>query len=155
MKKEYKKLLEEINKLNRSIRRIRVTLGDEYGIRGSEAQLLLCLSANPRGLSNSKIIELCDMDKAAVSRVVSKMVEGGYIELGTKNGSSRYKARAILTKEGSRIVKAIEGKYASILKKTFSILENKGDDLALNIDVVNEFIYIFKLQTDKVIAKLL
>lgn len=51
----------------------------KYGYKGAFAQYLVILSEHPEGLIASRICEICDKDKAAVSRIISEMQEKGLV----------------------------------------------------------------------------
>ena len=46
---------------------------EKYGLRGSYAQYLVAMIHYPDGITSSKLSEICDRDKAAISRIVSEM----------------------------------------------------------------------------------
>ncbi len=73
-----------------------------YGFKGSFAQYLLAIRRHEDGLTSSKLCEICDKDKAAISRFVAEMEEKGllYRELQRYN---RYRARLKLTEKGMEI----------------------------------------------------
>ena len=47
----------------------------KFGYKGAYAQYLVVLSEHPEGLIASRICEICDKDKAAVSRIIAEMQE--------------------------------------------------------------------------------
>lgn len=74
----------------------------KQGYRGSFAQYLVALSRRPEGRTATQLCEICDKDKAAVSRAVSDMEEKGLIVRESARGDSMYRARLLLTEEGRR-----------------------------------------------------
>ena len=91
-----------ISTIYRDVQRLGREVMIQYGYKGAFAQYLVVLCQNPEGLSASQLSELCDKDKAAVSRVVAEMQEKGLIhrECGE---CSVYKSKIKLTEEGQRI----------------------------------------------------
>ena len=74
---------------------------EKYGLRGSYVQYLLAMTHFPEGLTASKLSDICDKDKAAISRVIAEMEERGLvIRESDKNNS--YRAKLILTEEGQK-----------------------------------------------------
>ena len=73
----------------------------KYGYKGAFAQYLVALNRHPEGLTSAQLCELCDKDKAAVSRMVSKMEEKGLV-VREYNNDRVYKAPLKLTEEGRR-----------------------------------------------------
>ena len=74
----------------------------KFGYKGAYAQYLVVLSQHPDGLVASKIGELCDKDKAAVSRVLGEMQENGLV-MRENEGDRVYRGRIKLTDEGIRV----------------------------------------------------
>lgn len=88
-----------ISNIYRSIQKIEREEMDRYGLKGVYAQYLVALERFPQGLPASKLCEICDLDKAAVSRVVAEMVQRGLLERDTANASG-YRAKLCLTAAG-------------------------------------------------------
>lgn len=74
---------------------------EKLGYRGAFAQYLVALSRSETGLTAAQLCELCDKDKAAVSRVVGEMENLGLVIKDTT--SSRYRARILLTEQGKQV----------------------------------------------------
>ena len=77
----------------------------KYGLRGPHVQCLLALSRGEEGLTASQLCEVCDKDKAAISRAVSELEKAGLL---LREGTS-YRARLKLTGEGKRTAGRISG----------------------------------------------
>ncbi len=71
----------------------------KYGLKGSFAQYLLAIAHHEAGLTASQLCEICDKDKAAISRVVAEMEEKGLI-YREMTGPSHYRALLKLTEKG-------------------------------------------------------
>ncbi len=91
-----------ISGINRYIQKIERDEMVKYGYKGSFAQYLAILAHYPDGLTMAKICELCDRDKAAVSRVFAEMTEKGLVEKITDN-EKVYGGRFVLTEEGEKV----------------------------------------------------
>ncbi len=70
-----------------------------YGLKGSFAQYLLAIGHHPEGLTASALCEVCDKDKAAISRVIAEMEQKGLI-YRESTGVSHYRAKLKLTEKG-------------------------------------------------------
>ena len=93
-----------ISSIYHSIQRIERSEMIKYGFKGSFAQYLAALTRYPEGLTLPEICELCEKDKAAVSRALSDMEAQGLVCRITAEGrDSRYRARICLTEEGQKI----------------------------------------------------
>ena len=85
-----------ISAIYRDIQKIEKDEMDRLGYKGAFAQYLVLLWRHPDGLTAAEICELCDRDKAAVSRVMAEMEEKGLV---TRTGSA-YRAKLALTELG-------------------------------------------------------
>jgi DNA-binding MarR family transcriptional regulator len=74
---------------------------EKYGLRGSYAQYLLAMKRFPDGITSAKLCEICDRDKAAISRIVNEMEEKGLITRETDR-SNHYRAKLVLTEAGHK-----------------------------------------------------
>ncbi len=77
----------------------------KYGLKGSYAQYLATLNLHSEGLTASQLCEICDKDKAAISRVITEMEEKGLVvrerqDGHISDGSRVYRARLTLTPFG-------------------------------------------------------
>ena len=72
---------------------------EKYGLRGAYAQYLVTMTHYPDGITSSKLSEICDRDKAAISRIVSEMEDKGLVTRHTDR-DNMYRAKLILTDEG-------------------------------------------------------
>ena len=72
---------------------------EKYGLKGAFAQYLLAIHRRVNGVTAAELCEICDKDKAAVSRIVAEMLEKGLI---VKEGENAYRAVITLTEEGKK-----------------------------------------------------
>ena len=97
-----------IASLYRHIQKIERAEMVKYGLKGSTAQYLTALRLHREGLTASQLCEVCDKDKAAISRVVADLEEKGLVTReGRPEGSAAtnriYRARLMLTPRGEAI----------------------------------------------------
>ncbi len=88
-----------ISNIYRCIQKIEREEMERYGLKGVYAQYLVALARFPQGLTAAKLCEICDLDKAAVSRAVGEMVQRGLLERDNANISG-YRAKLCLTDLG-------------------------------------------------------
>lgn len=93
-----------IHNIYKYITKIERDVMEKYGLRGAYAQYLVIMSRFPEGITSSKLSEICDKDKAAISRIVAEMEDKGLLVRRTDK-DNLYRARLVLTDEG---VKAAE-----------------------------------------------
>ena len=90
-----------ISEINRHIQKIERDEMIKYGCKGAFAQYLVALLSHPEGLTAARLCELCDKDKAAVSRMVSEMQEKGLVTRSSENARA-YNAAILLTEDGRK-----------------------------------------------------
>jgi DNA-binding MarR family transcriptional regulator len=88
-----------VSALCRDVQKIERDEMEKQGLRGAFAQYLLAISQYPEGITASALCEVCDKDKAAVSRVIAEMDAKGLLER-ENDGASQYRARIRLTTAG-------------------------------------------------------
>lgn len=84
----------------------------KYGMKGPYALYFTTLRQYPEGITSAKLAELCNRNKADVSRAVSMMEQEGLIIRNSTSGNS-YRALIQLTPKGQEITKEI---YQKVLK---------------------------------------
>ena len=74
----------------------------KYSLKSSHGTYLLTLSRYPEGITAPRLAELCDRDKADVSRMMSILEEKGLV---TKDGlnPNRYRGSLRLTPDGQKV----------------------------------------------------
>lgn len=93
-----------ISGIYRDIQKIERDEMEKYGLKGAYAQYLLALSHCPEGLSAAELCEVCDKDKAAVSRVLSELEKKGLLRCR----EGQYRARLTLSDEGMRAAEYVK-----------------------------------------------
>ena len=74
---------------------------EKYGLRGSYVQYLIAMKRFPEGMTSAKLCDICDKDKAAISRIVAEMENKGLIRRESDK-SNMYRAKLVLTEEGNK-----------------------------------------------------
>lgn len=88
------------------IQRIERAQMAKYGLKGPHAQCLLAISRNPGGITVSELCEVCEKDKAAISRTVAELEQAGMVRRIQNNGK-RYRASLLLTPRGETAAQAV------------------------------------------------
>ena len=112
----------------------------KYSLKSSHVTYLLTLARYPEGLTAPKLAELCDRDKADVSRMLSILEDKGLV---TKDGigSNRYRGCLRLTPEGQAVAKelsqraelAVEQAGAGLTEENRSIFYESLDTITKNL----------------------
>ena len=86
-----------ISGIYRSIQKIEREQMEKYGLKGAYAQYLGTIQRYEDGITAAQLCEVCDLDKAAVSRAIAEMFQRGLVE---RTGETGYRARVKLTETG-------------------------------------------------------
>lgn len=86
----------------RQIQKIERTEMARYGLKGPHAQCMLAMSRCPEGVTAAQLCDICEKDKAAISRTVSELEAAGMVSRQEKDGK-RYRVQLQLTEQGQQI----------------------------------------------------
>lgn len=106
MLNRFEKFSLAIAEINRCWHKIAAGELSKYDLKASHVTYLLTLARYPEGLTAPKLAELCDRDKADVSRMLSILEARGLV---TKDGigGNRYRGCLRLTPEGQTVAEAL------------------------------------------------
>ncbi len=102
-----------IANINRSVKKIKTEEMSEFNLKSVHVSCIYYLYRSG-ALTVKELCDICDEDKANISRSLEYLEEIGYIN-PRPSGSKRYKAPLELTKEGERIGEMINSKVDKIL----------------------------------------
>lgn len=134
-----------ISSIYRFIQKIERDEMEKYGLKGAFAQYLLAMERHPEGITAAALCEVCDKDKAAVSRILVEMETKGLTARATP-GDSQYRARMTLTPAGREAAEYVRHKAAlaaEIAGKELSEEDRKNfyltlENLAGNIRAISQ-----------------
>ena len=135
MQSRYELFASSISSIYHSIQKIERNEMSKCGVKGVFAQYLAALQSHPEGLTAARLSELCDRDKAAVSRAVSEMEAQGLVARES-GAESMYRVPVRLTDTGRHAAnfvsrQAIAAVNAGGLGLNISEREQLQDALAL------------------------
>ncbi len=104
-----------IGAIEKEIQRIKTAELARFGLRASDLMVVYYLEKNPEGLTGAELARLADVDRAAVSRTLSRLAEDGFVEVG--EASSRYKAPVRLTDRGYAVMAEVDGIISKVVKQ--------------------------------------
>lgn len=116
MEERFKTFTVLISKINRSIRRIKTEEMAEFNLKSPHVSCLYYLYKE-KSLTAKELCDICDEDKAAVSRSILFLEREGYIVCGSE-AQKRYKSPLSLTEKGLEAGQRIASKIDGILVKT-------------------------------------
>ena len=112
-----------ISGINRYIQKLERDEMIKYGYKGAFAQYLVAIQRYPEGLTAAQLCDICDKDKAAVSRIVAEMEEKGLV-VRTSEHARLYKASITLTEEGKRAADFVRQKARAAVNAVGSELSD-------------------------------
>ena len=116
MKERFETFTLQIAKISRCIRKIKTEEMREFSLKTPHVSCLYYLYF--RGpLTAKELCDICDEDKAAVSRTLIYLEKNGYVFYESK-AQKRYKEPIVLTEKGKRIAQIIQEKINRILEET-------------------------------------
>lgn len=108
-----------IAKCNRCIRKLKQEEMGNFSLKGPHVSCLYYLYKNGGPLTLKELCDVCDEDKAQISRALDSLEKDGYIRCDSKT-EKRYKSPLFLTDKGLEV-------SADIVKKIDSIVESAGE----------------------------
>ena len=90
-----------ISAIYRNIQKLQREEMVKYGLKGAYAQYLMTIRRFQNGITCSELCDICDRDKAAVSRIIVDLEKKGLLERRGQN-NNLYRALLFLTEEGKR-----------------------------------------------------
>ena len=86
----------------KNLQKIKTEIMQAYGLKSSHVLFMVQLGESLDGLTASELSRAGHMDKAQISRVVSELIDKGYITRIAERGR-KYKYRLALTETGRKI----------------------------------------------------
>ncbi len=87
-----------------------------HGLKGSHSLYLITMHKNPDGVTSAQICEMCDRNKADVSRAITEMESKGLVV--RKSDKNPYRALIKLTDTGIAAAEQIRDKAIIAVKRT-------------------------------------
>jgi len=115
-----------ISKITRCIRKIKSEEMREYDLKTPHVSCLYYLYINNAPMTATELVEMCDEDKAAISRSIEYLENNGFLICDSKS-EKRYKSPIFLTEKGRKVGGEIIKKINNVLK--FSNQGLSDDDL--------------------------
>ena len=94
---------------HKSVQKLKIMGMLPFGLTGAHTMCLRHLYNYPEGLTRTKLVRLCSIDKAQVSRIINDLCSKGYV-IETEAESANYRKRLKLTALGKDATEAINQK---------------------------------------------
>ena len=116
MKERFETFTVQVAKISRCIRKIKTEEMREFSLKTPHVSCLYYLYCKGP-LTAKELCDICDEDKAAVSRTLIYLEKNNYVFYESK-AQKRYKEPIMLTPKGKEVGKIIEEKISKILQET-------------------------------------
>ena len=137
MKERFQTFTVLIAKISRNIKKIKNQEMAEYGLRSVHVTCLYYL-AMAESLTATELCELCEEDKATISRALEYLEENGFIHCDSKL-AKRYKSALVLTEKGMAVGKKITDKINFVLEEICTDLtEEQRNEMYRCLSVVSD-----------------
>ena len=124
MTSKYELFSSTVNCLSRDIQRIEKTEMAKFGLKGPHAQCLLSMKRYSEGITAAELCDLCEKDKAAISRTLSELEQRGLIRRVERNGI-RYRSRLMLTEAGMEAAGAVSHRAQQAVEQAGAGLDDE------------------------------
>ena len=109
----FERFAQMLSTASKSIFRLKSRCMSKYGLSSTHTLCLRSLYENS-GMTKSEIAEFCDIDKAQITRIMSELVDKGYVV--ADKSMRAYNRKFLLTQEGLRITEEINGTVETVVK---------------------------------------
>jgi len=114
MKARFETFTMQIAKISRCIKKIKTEEMSEYNLKSPHVSCLYYMYKHGEPLPAKELCDLCDEDKASISRSIDYLEKNGYIYVDSKT-EKRYNSPLSLTEKGVKVAENIAGKIDNIL----------------------------------------
>ena len=123
MQSRYELFATSVSCMYHDIQKIERVEMAKYGLKGPHAQCLLAMSRFPEGITAARLCEICEKDKAAISRTLTELETAGMIRRDAANGV-RYRAALTLTPQGIAAANAVQERAQLAVEQAGAGLED-------------------------------
>lgn len=116
-----------MTRITRSIRRLKTEEMKKWGLKSHHVSCLYYLYKND-SLTATELGEICEEDKAALSRAIESLEEDGYIVSNSKT-QKKYRSPLILTEKGKEAGKHISDRVDEVLRATAEGVSDKEREI--------------------------
>ncbi len=114
MEERYQLFTTLIAKCARAVKRIKSGEMSEFHLKGLHVSCLYYAYIHAKPLTATELCDICDEDKANVSRAIDTLEEGGYVVCPSKT-AKKYNSPILLTEKGEDVAKSVASKIDEIV----------------------------------------
>lgn len=120
LEERFEDFLGLISAIDKEIQRIKTAELARFGLRASDLMCVYHLQKHPEGLTSAEVSRLANIDRAAVSRVMGRLADQGFVEVGEEkpaNAPARYRALIRLTEKGAAAMLEVDQIIAEVVTR--------------------------------------
>lgn len=137
MQERYKNFTLLIAKINRCIRKIKTEEMSEFNLKSAHVSCLYYLYTIG-SLTSKELCDICEEDKAAISRAVDHLENEGYLKSRT-NVNKRYKCPIELTEKGHEVGRYLAERVSGIIAvSSAGISDEEREVLYRALSIISE-----------------
>ncbi len=114
MEERYQMFTTLIAKCARAIKKIKSGEMSEFQLKGLHVSCLYYVYINNKPLTATELCDICDEDKANISRAIEMLEMGGFVICNSKT-QKRYNCPISLTEKGMEVAKSVTEKIDAIV----------------------------------------
>ena len=103
-----------LSNASKSLYRLKSRYMSKYGLSSTHTVCLRKLYENPQGLTKSEIADICEIDKAQITRIIGELKDKDYV--GSDSSKKMYNRKFVLTDFGKNITEEINDAVAEIVE---------------------------------------
>ncbi len=111
----FKKFTVLVNRIVRNIHKIKTEEMSRLGLKSTHVSCIYYLYRSDKQLTAKELCDICDEDKAAVSRAIEFLEREGYTSCFSKS-EKRYRSPIVLTEKGEKLGRFISDKVDELLE---------------------------------------
>ena len=117
MIQRFETFVTNITSIYRSIQKLKSQEMASLGLKGTHVMCLFQLRQHPEGLTSTQLAQLCEEDKAAISRALTELRERGLTSVEETPGQRRYRAPVTLTEAGREVTHQMDRKILGAVRQ--------------------------------------
>ncbi len=103
-----------LGRCTRAIKRIKSSEMEEFGLKGLHVSCLYYVYGSQKPLTATELCDMCNEDKANVSRAVETLEEKGFVVCNSKT-QKKYNCPIVLTEAGKKVAKIVTEKIDTVV----------------------------------------
>lgn len=123
MSQRFENFVGLISAINKEVTRIKTDEMRRYGLHGTDGIALYYLQKEPAGVTSAQLARMMSVDRAVVSRSISRLSSGGFVTIDPVGGARGGKP-ILLTDKGDQVIQECDDFLGNVVKRA-----GKGLDL--------------------------